>query len=141
MKIELSSSLAAAIRDHGSATYPQECCGFLVGTAEGHLKKVAKLRKVENARGDSRNNRYLISPADFVAAEREAQSSGLDILGVYHSHPDHPAKPSEFDRENAFPWYSYIIVGVSNGHPADMTSWQLTEDRSAFEAESLEITQ
>jgi proteasome lid subunit RPN8/RPN11 len=98
------------------------------------------LRGAENSRADSRHKRYLISPRDFFEAEKEARKAGLDVIGVYHSHPDHPARPSEFDREHAFPWYSYIIVSVAQGEPRDLTSWTLREDRSAFDHEDVVIT-
>jgi len=80
----------------------------------------------------------LISPEDILEAEKEASASGLDIIGVYHSHPDHPARPSEFDRDNAVPWYSYVILSVAGGVPAELTSWRLREDRSGFGAETIE---
>jgi proteasome lid subunit RPN8/RPN11 len=90
-----------------------------------------------NSREDSRRNRYLISPRELLAADRDAQKRGLDILGIYHSHPDHPARPSEYDREHALPWYSYIIVSVNRGVAGDLASWNLRDDRSAFDREEL----
>jgi proteasome lid subunit RPN8/RPN11 len=74
-------------------------------------------------------------------AEKVGREQGLDVIGWYHSHPDHPARPSEFDREHAWPWYSYIIVSVRNGAPQEMTSWRLEDDRAAFSSEALEIRQ
>ncbi len=90
-----------------------------------------------NRRDDSPRNRFSITPEDFRAAERVAVESGIDVLGWYHSHPDHPARPhaSEFDREHAWPWYSYVIVSVHGGAPQDLTSWQLDDDRSQFQPE------
>ncbi len=139
MTLVLPGILTEAIREHGRNAYPHECCGLIIGYAANGIKKAEKLKAMENAREDSSHNRYLISPEEFLKADLDARQSGMDIIGVYHSHPDHPARPSEFDRANAFPWYSYIIVSVKMGEPVDLASWTLLEDRSAFENESLEI--
>jgi proteasome lid subunit RPN8/RPN11 len=137
MSLMISRELLESIREHGKRAYPNECCGVLLGRIENSGKAVVKLRPMENAREDSPRNRYLISPRDLLEAEKAARALGLDIVGVYHSHPDHPARPSEFDREHAFPWYSYIIVSVRRGEPLDLTSWTLRDDRTAFDAEDL----
>jgi proteasome lid subunit RPN8/RPN11 len=137
MSLTISRELLESIREHGKTAYPNECCGVLLGRIENSGKSVVKLRPMENAREDSPRNRYLISPRDLLEAEKAARALGLDIVGVYHSHPDHPARPSEFDREHAFPWYSYIIVSVHGGEPLDLTSWTLRDDRTAFDAEDL----
>ena len=88
---------------------------------------------------NSSRNRFLILPEDFVASEREARRRGVDILGFYHSHPDHPARPSEFDREHAWPWYTYLITAVEKGAPRDTTGWLLTEDRAKFLPEEIRV--
>jgi proteasome lid subunit RPN8/RPN11 len=137
MSLMISDELLESIREHGKRAYPNECCGVLLGRIENSRKSVVKLKPMENAREDSPQNRYLISSRDLLEAEKAARALGLDIVGVYHSHPDHPARPSEFDREHAFPWYSYIIVSVRGGEPLDLTSWTLRDDRSAFDAEDL----
>jgi proteasome lid subunit RPN8/RPN11 len=137
MSLMIAQELLESIREHGKRAYPNECCGVLLGRIENSGKAVVKLRPMENAREDSPRNRYLISPRDLLDAEKAARALGLDIVGVYHSHPDHPARPSEFDREHAFPWYSYIIVSVRGGEPLDLTSWTLRDDRTAFDAEDL----
>ena len=139
MTLKISSELLDGIRSHGRSTYPEECCGLLLGEAEGTAKSVRDLRAMRNTREDSPKNRYLIDPRELLDAEREARARKLDIVGVYHSHPDHPARPSEFDREHAFPWYSYIVVRVAVGEPGELTSWVLRDDRSAFDAEEIEI--
>ena len=95
------------------------------------------LRATDNTYEDSRSNRYLISPKDLLEAEKLARQSGLEVIGVYHSHPDHPACPSEFDLERAFAWYSYVIVSVADGEPGDLTSWTLCGDRSSLDCEDL----
>jgi proteasome lid subunit RPN8/RPN11 len=92
---------------------------------------------MQNSREDSPERRYLIAPEDMLDAEKEARRLGIDIIGVYHSHPDHPARPSEFDREHAFPWYSYVIVSVQKGEPENLTAWVLKDDRSSFDHEDL----
>ncbi|MEO5619060.1 MAG: M67 family metallopeptidase, partial [Candidatus Eisenbacteria bacterium] len=92
---------------------------------------------IDNVREGSRHNRFLISPEQFLAAEKQARAAGLDVVGFFHSHPDHPSRPSAFDLEHAWPWYSYLIVSVEQGLVQDAHSWRLTEDRSRFEPEDL----
>ncbi len=140
MSLEISHSLLTRIREHGESAYPHECCGLLFGKGKNSSKSVTSLKAVKNSREDSLENRYLISPQDLLVADKEARQSGLDIVGIYHSHPDHPARPSEFDREHAFPWYSYVIVSVAGGKPEDLTAWTLRDDRSAFDSEELLTT-
>lgn len=137
MTLSIATALLDSIRNHGRLSYPNECCGLLFGRADDGAKVVSSLRPVKNSREDSQRNRYLISPNELLEAEKEARKLGVDIVGVYHSHPDHPARPSEFDRDHAFPWYSYIIVSIQNGESRDLTSWTLREDRSAFDSEEL----
>jgi proteasome lid subunit RPN8/RPN11 len=137
MSLIIAPDLLEGIRDHGRKAYPHECCGLLLGKADHSGKSAVKLRPVTNAREDSPQNRYLISAGDWLAAERETRNEGLDIIGVYHSHPDHPPRPSEFDREHAFPWYSYIIVSVAGGVAEEVHSWILREDRSKFDLEEV----
>jgi proteasome lid subunit RPN8/RPN11 len=92
-----------------------------------------------NQRDDSPRNRFSITSEDVRLAEKEAVAKGWELIGWYHSHPDHPARPSEYDRDHAWPWYSYIIVSVLNGAPQDMTSWRLNDDRQEFSPEGIEI--
>jgi len=92
---------------------------------------------VDNEREDSRHNRFLIAPEAVLAAHKEARSAGLDIVGYYHSHPDHPARPSELDRENAWPGLSYVILSVQAGKVAEVRTWRLTDDRERFEEEAM----
>ncbi len=138
MRLSIGADLLRKIREHGRRDYPYECCGLLMGRADGEIRSVTALSPIRNARDDSRHNRYLIAPEDMLRAEKEARSKGLDIVGTYHSHPDHPAKPSEFDRDQAFPWYSYIIVSVIQGTPGDLASWSLRDDRTAFDQEEID---
>lgn len=130
---------ADRIRAHGAATYPYECCGALLGTDGEAAREVVVALALENHRDDSPRNRFSITPDDVREAEAAARRAGLDLIGWYHSHPDAPARPSEFDREHAWPWYSYIIVGVQNGTPQEMNSWRLSDDRGHYDAEEIEI--
>ncbi|HEY4572384.1 MAG TPA: M67 family metallopeptidase [Thermoanaerobaculia bacterium] len=127
-----------AIGRHGEATFPEECCGFLIGRAVGETTVVERLLPVENERQDSRHNRYVIHPETVLAAHQEARAAGADVVGYYHSHPDHPSRPSDFDREHAWPGLSYLIVSVQKGRAADARSWRLTDDRERFDEETLE---
>jgi proteasome lid subunit RPN8/RPN11 len=123
---------------HLVAAYPEEGCGALLGLDRDGAREVARALPFDNRREDSRHNRYVIAPEQILAAEREARSLGLDLIGFFHSHPDHPARPSAFDLEHAWPYYSYLIVGIERGRVGEMRSWRLAEDRSQFEAEPLE---
>jgi len=137
MTLRLSASLVDEIRREGEQAYPAECCGVLAGRP-GEVKKVVMLVPVTNRRTDDRH-RYLIAPDDLRRIEAELRSSGLEVLGCYHSHPDHPAAPSAFDTEQAWPWYSYIIVRVDRARAAELTSWVLDDDRSAMSPESVDV--
>jgi len=124
---------------HAAASYPEECCGFLIGQENGvETTVVARVLSAGNERADSRHNRYLIHPETVLAAHKEARALGLDVMGYYHSHPDHPARPSEFDREHAWPGLSYVIVSVEQGQVAETRSWRLSEDRERFDEETIE---
>ena len=133
----LSEEHRQAVRTHGEQGYPEEICGFLIGQATGDVKTVTALLPIENIREENRARRFEISPDDFYRADRAARQEGKAILGFYHSHPDHPARPSEYDREHAWPWYSYIIVAVHQGNAVDLTSWVLREDGLLFDAEEM----
>ena len=136
--LEISDELVQRIREHGARTYPTECCGALLGRADGESKRVLDLLPLDKRReGEAARTRFLISAQDYLFAEKTARQHQLEILGFYHSHPDHAAQPSEFDREHALPWYSYIVVRVAGGHPQEATSWLLREDRTGFEAEPI----
>ena len=126
------------IRAHGEAAYPQECCGFLLGAASGGGNRVLALWKTENRHGDDRRRRYHITPADYREADRAARQRKLDVVGFYHSHPDHPARPSPTDlAEATFPGYTYVIVSIQRGQAAELTAWSLAPDRSRFEPEDV----
>jgi proteasome lid subunit RPN8/RPN11 len=135
--LRLGGQVDKEIREHGAKDYPYECCGAMLGTDGDAEREVRALFPLINRRDDSPRNRFSITPEDFRAAERAASERGLALLGWYHSHPDHPARPSEFDREHAWPWYSYVIVSVEAGTPKDLTSWRLEDDRSKFQPEDV----
>ena len=137
MTLRLSASLVDEIRGEGERAYPAECCGVLAGRP-GEVKEVLRLVPMTNRRTDD-PHRYLIAPDDLRRIEAELRSSGLEVLGCYHSHPDHPAAPSAFDTEQAWPWYSYIIVRVDGARAAELTSWMLEDDRSAMSPESVDV--
>ena len=138
--LRLGAAHLEEIRRHGEREYPDECCGLLLGRfAEGGEKQVVETLSVSNAReAEERYHRSLITPEEYLKGERQARARGLDIVGNYHSHPDHPAEPSEFDREHAWPTWSYVIVSVRGGRAADLRSWELEPDRSRFAEERLE---
>jgi proteasome lid subunit RPN8/RPN11 len=131
--LHLEPGVGAAIRAHGSDTYPDECCGALIGR-DGVVHRTFALPNVTD---EGPRRRFRISPDDYRASERRATESGGELLGFYHSHPDHPARPSQYDLDHAWPFFSYIIVAVRGGVPEDMTSWRLKDDRSAFDQENL----
>ena len=123
---------------HAEDAYPEECCGFLIGRAGSGETAVERVVSVENGRQDSRHNRFLIHPETVLSVHKEARAAGLDVVGYYHSHPDHPARPSALDRENAWPGLSYVIVSVQGGQVAEARSWRLSGGRERFEEESIE---
>jgi proteasome lid subunit RPN8/RPN11 len=137
MTVRISGPLIEEIRREGESAYPAECCGVLAGRV-GENKEVLKMVPVVNRRTDD-PRRYLISPDDLLRITLDLRRTDLEVLGYYHSHPDHPAVPSEFDSQNAWPWYSYIIVRVDRGRAGELTSWVLEDDCSAMHQESLEV--
>jgi proteasome lid subunit RPN8/RPN11 len=139
MTLVLDPRHVAAIRRHGEADYPAEACGLIAGALEGERKVAVQIVPLVNQRTDSARNRYLIDPDSFRRAQGKLDRDGLEVIGVYHSHPDHVPEPSAFDREHAWPWLSYVIVGVSQGRAGDLKSWVLAEDRGAFNAETITI--
>jgi proteasome lid subunit RPN8/RPN11 len=137
--LRLAAHLIEEIRGHGERAYPSECCGILAGRLDGDgVKEVARLAPAVNRRTDD-PHRYLIAPDDLRRLELELRAEGLEILGYYHSHPDHPAAPSAFDAEHAWPWYSYLIVRVDRGQGAEVASWLLEDDRPIMHPEPLEV--
>lgn len=138
--ISISEQLLENVREHGIRDYPYECCGLLLGRYEADAKVVSETYPISNAREESaKRNRFLIQPEELMRGERYARSKELEVVGFYHSHPDSPARPSQYDLEHAWPTYSYIIVATSEGHSGDLYSWEQEPDRSKFNPEEIRI--
>ena len=136
LRIDVAHALQ--IHAHVRRAYPEEGCGVLLGRDDGGVRTVERVVPCANRGAGSRARRYLIAPEDFLDADRAARAAGLDVVGFFHSHPDHAAEPSAFDLEHAWPYYSYLIVSVQQGRVADARAWRLAPDRSRFEPETLE---
>ena len=137
--LSISSDILARIHRNGEEAYPEEGAGFLLG-ADGSERQVSEILVLPNAREDTaRHNRYLIAPEDYLKAESTADRLGLTLIGVFHSHPDHLDRPSEYDREWAQPFFSYVITSVQSGKAVGSRSWRLVEDRSQFVEEEIQI--
>ena len=145
-QLTVTREVDSAIRLHGQETYPHECCGALVGRDDAVTAVVA----LPNTTDEGPRRRFMVRASDYQLAERRATELGGELLGFYHSHPDHPARPSQYDLDHAWPTFAYIIVAVAglSGQSAegaaadgakagDMTVWYLKEDRSSFEEGSL----
>jgi len=144
-RLTISAAVDQAIRHHGEETYPHECCGALVGKSAF----VSEIVALPNTTEEGPRRRFLVRPSDYRMAESRATELGGELLGFYHSHPDHPARPSQYDLDHAWPTFAYIIVAVAGNaaHPlrqsadgataGDMTVWFLKDDRSIFEEGSL----
>ena len=140
MTLVITPELMRKLRVHAETSYPDEGAGLLLGTVDDDTLIVESILELHNAREPgARHNRYLITAQDMLRAEDEAAQLGMDVLGVFHSHPDHPAQPSNFDRQWAMPWFSYLITSVTSGTTAEMRSWRLAENRGAFSEERIEI--
>ncbi|MDX1623577.1 MAG: M67 family metallopeptidase [Gemmatimonadota bacterium] len=139
MRLIVPETTMRTIRAEAEAGHPHEVCGFLLGSRRGGERVVGEALPAANQRTDSAADRYRIDADAYRAVEREADRSGAEILGFYHSHPDAPARPSEYDREHAWPSVAYLIVSVREGEAGETTAWRLAEDRSDFESIELEI--
>jgi proteasome lid subunit RPN8/RPN11 len=136
MPLEITAEVVEAIREHGRTAYPHECCGALLGRESVALETVP----LPNTTDEGSRRRFLVRPDDYRAAERRAAERRLDLIGFYHSHPDHPARPSQYDLDHAWPVFSYVILSVRGGVPQEVTSWRLRDDRTTFDEEPLETT-
>jgi len=138
MAIKLKPVHLDAIRKHGEATFPYECCGLLLGRIIDGGKILEETYAAENAKEPgTQHNRFLIPPRAMLQAERYAREKKLDVLGFYHSHPNAEARPSQFDLDHAWPFYSYVIVSVKGNKAQAVNSWKMTEDRSRFDPEDI----
>jgi proteasome lid subunit RPN8/RPN11 len=137
--IKIAERELAEIREHGVRDYPYECCGLLLGRFESNAKIVTETYPISNAREESaKRNRFLITPEELMKGERFAREHDLEVVGFYHSHPDSPAVPSQYDLEHAWPTYSYIIVSTSADRAGDLFSWEQEPDRSRFNQEEIQ---
>jgi proteasome lid subunit RPN8/RPN11 len=139
--IKIPSSILREIYDHMEASYPHECCGLLVGTADGARREVHQFRKCRNLNTDRAHDRYELDPMCWLKTEREFENSPWRIVGIYHSHPDHPSRASQTDTDAALGAgmldYSYVIVSVQKGTVASAQSWVLNEAEKRFDEEPL----
>jgi proteasome lid subunit RPN8/RPN11 len=143
--LTLPASLARQIEEEGAAAYPNECCGVMIGRdvkqAGAVRRLVERLEPLKNSfTADEQYHRFSLDPLDLMKAEKSAGNEGKLVLGFYHSHPDHPARPSETDREHAWEFYSYLIVAIHKKQPVDMTSWVLNGER-VFRRQDIEETE
>jgi proteasome lid subunit RPN8/RPN11 len=134
--IEIQEAAINVIEDHARDAFPEECCGFLFGRP-GEPKRIIEARRAKNIAPEDRDRRYVIDPLELLHADDEARTRDLDLVGIYHSHPNHPAVPSEFDRSRATPWYSYLILSIVDREPRERTAWRFNESTKRFEREEI----
>ena len=128
------------IEAHGKEGYPHEVCGIILGVAGTEGNKALQVRRAANLNNDRAHDRYELDPKDLLRAEKDARDADMEIIGFYHSHPDHPDIPSEFDRERAWPSYSYIISSIMGGKEASTKSWLLNDESQVFEEEKIIVS-
>ena len=139
--IELQPEHYREIQAHGVRAFPHECCGFMLGRKEDGVARTESVRPAVNERGEEElHNRFTITPRAFMKAQKAAKADGLELLGFYHSHPNAPARPSQYDLDHAWPVYSYVIVSIRDGEPEAMTSWLLQDDRSKFNEQTIIVS-
>ena len=138
--IRIDENQLEEIRAHGVRDYPYECCGLMLGRFGPDGKVVSETYPISNAREESaKRNRFLITPEELMRGERYARGRDLEVVGFYHSHPDSPAVPSQYDLEHAWPTYSYIIVSTRANEATDLFSWEQEPDRSRFNQEEIRL--
>ena len=142
MSLRVSSELMAEIGRHGEEQYPEEAAGLLLGAVDGETRSARRVLPLANVfDSEQRGRRYLINPLDILHAEDEAERLGMDVVGVFHSHPDHPPTPSKFDLDWAVPWYVYLITSVREGIASESRAWKLQDDHSQMIEELLTVEQ
>jgi proteasome lid subunit RPN8/RPN11 len=136
MKVVVPSPLVDEIRRHGEATYPEECCGFLVARAsasgQGDTRLLHRVARMENRMEGARDRRFVIPPQELRRFEAGLSGTGEEVVGFYHSHPDHPAVPSLFDQEHAWPWYTYLVLSVDHGRSGELSAFELDPEIRRF---------
>jgi proteasome lid subunit RPN8/RPN11 len=137
--LRIREAVLEEIRTHMRETYPHECCGLIIGVSEDGARRGLGSRRCRNLNTERARDRYELDPADMLRTSQELVGSEQDIVGVYHSHPDHPSQPSEFDRDHAWPGWSYIIGSVMKGQVATVQSWELDESARRFEEETIAV--
>jgi len=142
MSLILTLEQVAQIEREGSAAYPNECCGAMLGRENSASPRgeriVQRLEPLANAfAAEEQYHRFSLNPLQLMKLEKTASAAGLAVLGFYHSHPDVAARPSEYDRSNAWPFYSYVIVSIAKGKPVELTNWRLDEASEQFKSEEI----
>jgi proteasome lid subunit RPN8/RPN11 len=135
--LRLTENHRAAIAAHGEQTYPDECCGFLIGRTEGDIKIVEEVRAATNVHEEGHARRYLVDPREQLQVEKSLRGTGQSVVGYYHSHPNVAAQPSEYDRAHAWPFYSYVIISVRDGRCVELNSFTLSDDGSRMDPEEV----
>ena len=139
--INITQKIVDSFISHGEKDYPHECCGFILGQFKYDESFGVEYLPASNVKEENRERRFLIEPLAYQKAEDKADEQGLSIISIVHSHPDHPDKPSEFDRDHAWPGFSYIIISVQNGKTSSYRSWQLNKNREFFVEENINIVE
>ena len=139
--INITKVIENTFTSHGEKDYPHECCGFILGHFKGEKSFGVEYLPAANVKDENRERRFLIDPLAYQKAEDEADERGLSVISIVHSHPDHPDQPSDFDRDHAWPGFSYIIISVQKGKAKSYRSWQLNENRAFFIEENINIVQ
>lgn len=143
--VVLPSSLLADMRAHGRAAYPEECCGFLIGAGpesdELADRTIVALERAGNDYDGERRRRFLIRPEELRELERRLEGTGRGVVGFYHSHPDHPARPSQFDQDHAWPWYTYVVLAVTASATPAVAAFELEPESATFHEVPLSVTE
>ena len=138
-RVRVDPSCMDQMHQHAERTFPEECCGTMLGSDNNDgSRQVTRVLPIENTKDENRKRRYLIDPRELLQSEKTAREAGLDVVGIYHSHPNHPSQASEFDRDHAMPYWSYLILSSIEGNTGSVQSWRLRDDRSKFDEEALE---
>ena len=138
--LRIRAACVESIEMHARETYPEECCGFLIGPSKTRPRRIVTARRARNVAPSDRERRYTIEPIEILTVEKSLRGSSNGILGFYHSHPDHPAAPSAYDRERAsWPGYSYLILSIRKREPAALTAWKLVRQAGPFVPDRLTI--
>jgi proteasome lid subunit RPN8/RPN11 len=138
--IQINDKARQVINEHAKTTFPYECCGFLYGKEDKNGRQITEAIVAPNSKEGDQRRRFEISPFDYMKAEQYALQNDTQFLGIYHSHPNHPAIASEHDLAKAMPFFSYVIVSVMEGEIADTKSWKLKEDERVFLEEEVSLS-